>query len=271
MSFEMQSFDADVLDASRGNPVLVDFWAPWCGPCRMLGPVLEKLAGEANGTWRLVKINSDEHPDISARYGIRGIPAVKLFVDGEVVDEFTGALPERAVQQWLEKALPSENKARIAESESLILSGNPKEAETLLRQVLNEEPTNARACALLAEILVFTSPEEATAFARRASTAEPSFIHTAEAVKTIARLLLLAKNPVVLKEEPGKDAYIAAIQALEEKDFDRAIEGFIDVIRTHRYYDDDGSRKACVALFNLLGPEHPATQKHRRVFDRALY
>ncbi|MEX0600785.1 MAG: thioredoxin [Rhodothermales bacterium] len=101
-------FQKDVIEKSFNKPVLVDFWAPWCGPCRVLGPTLEKMAREAGGSWRLVKINTDKYPEFARRYGVRGIPAVKLFVDGEVADEFVGALPEHAVRDWLRNAGVSE-------------------------------------------------------------------------------------------------------------------------------------------------------------------
>lgn len=104
MSDRHEQFKKDVIETSYQKPVLVDFWAPWCGPCHTLGPTLERLAKEARGKWRLVKINTDKHPEFARQYGVRGIPAVKLFVEGEVADEFVGALPEHAVRQWLQKA-----------------------------------------------------------------------------------------------------------------------------------------------------------------------
>jgi len=99
-------FQTEVLHKSREKPVLVDFWAPWCGPCRVLSPTLEKLAKESKGAWRLVKINTDRQQELSVFYGVRGIPAVKMFVDGEVQAEFVGALPEPEVRRWLQEHLP---------------------------------------------------------------------------------------------------------------------------------------------------------------------
>lgn len=266
---EMQDFQEDVINASATKPVLVDFWAPWCGPCRILGPVLEKLADEMSDQWSLVKINSDNHPELSAQYHVKGIPSVMLFSDGEVVDQFAGALPEYAVRQWLDKALPSESKSLIASAEASIVEGNETEARQSLDRVLESDPVNAKASGLLASLIVFDDPGRARELARTAAAAEPSTVQIADAVSTLADALTV--DLADLPEGDGKDGYVAALGALRERNLDGAIDALIGVISTDRYYADDASRKICVALFNVLGPANEITKKHRRRFDMALY
>ena len=270
MAREVHDFQQDVLQKSYQTPVLVDFWAPWCGPCRTLGPVLEKLADENGEAWTLAKINTDENPELSMQYGIRGIPAVKLFVDGQVVNEFTGALPEYAVRQWLDEALPSETKKQLTQAETALNANRADLAEPLLRQVLAQEPGNAQARLLLAQLLAFSNPDEAAALAEGVA-AEPGLVQIQEAIQTIARLTHLHHHPDALPDEDGKALYLAALDALARRDFDAALTNLIDVLQKNRYYDDDGARKAGIALFTLLGPDHPVTRKHRRTFDMWLY
>ena len=269
--FDVSDFEKDVLQKSHETPVVVDFWAPWCGPCRVLGPVLERLADAAGEAWTLAKVNTDEQPEPSMRYGIRGIPAVKLFVNGEVVSEFTGALPEPAVRRWLDEALPNANKERLAAAQDALQKGDRAQAQTLLEDVLREEPNHAEAQILLAQTLAFDDPEQALALVEKAGFARPALEQTKEAIQTLARLVELSGRPEDLPDGPGRATYLAATDALKQHDFDAALTHFIDVLRTDRYYYDDGARKACIALFTLLGPQHPATRKHRRTFDMALY
>jgi putative thioredoxin len=268
---DVTSFQEDVITASFQNPVLVDFWAPWCGPCRTLGPILEKLAEEQVDRWSLVKINTDEHQEVSSEYGIRGIPAVKLFVDGRVVDEFTGALPEHAVRQWLDKAIPSQNRVLISDAEKLIEDGRSAEAQNILEAVLEAEPTNAQACGLLAGILGLTDPERASLLAMTAATAEPRFVQVSDAIKTVESLQKRENEIRALPDEPARADYLTAVSAVVNNEIEAALIGFIEVIKKNRYFDDDGARKAVVSLFTLLGPGHPLTRKYRREFDMWLY
>ena len=161
MAREVTDFQAQVIERSRTLPVVVDFWAEWCAPCRILGPVLERLAEKHAGEWELVKVNMERNQQIALDHEVRGIPNVKLFIDGEVADEFTGALPEAAVEQWLCKAIPGKHDQQIHEAYSLLLKGSPERAEALLRQVLEQDPANVRAKLLLAQMLVFAKPREA--------------------------------------------------------------------------------------------------------------
>lgn len=271
MDHEVQNFQEDVLNASHEKPVLVDFWAAWCGPCQTLGPILEKLESEQSESWTLVKIDTDNNREVSARYKIQGIPAVKLFIDGEVVDEFTGALPEYAVKQWLEKAIPTENRKKLVEAELLIGSDDSDAAALILKTVLEDEPTNPTPAGLLAGILAFSEPERATELATLARTGEPRFVQTADAILQLNALRSRQNEFDSIADEQGKEDYILALNALVRGDLDAALKAFIKVIIQNRYLDDDASRKACVAIFVLLGELHPLTRTHRRTFDMSLY
>lgn len=167
--------------------------------------------------------------------------------------------------------LPDENRAQLEQIEQLLDEGKLAEAEPLLRKLLTADPGNDKARVLLARIRVFDDPDEAERLLENLDIAEAAYLQQIEGIRTIARLLRLKDRPEDLPEGPGRDFYRQAIEALARKDFDTAVERLIDVLRKDRYYDDDGARKAGVAIFTLLGARHPVTQRWRRTFDMWLY
>jgi putative thioredoxin len=268
--YEITNFSTDVLERSKQIPVLVDFWAPWCGPCKVLGPILEKLAREQSDKWVLSKVNTDLHQDIALQYGIRGIPAVKLFVDGAVLDEFTGAMPEPKVIQWLQKNLPSQQRKSLAIAKEHLSASRMTEAQSMLEQVIEQEASHEEATALLAKAVLYSNPQKALELVKDID-AGSKFSDTGDMVRTIGGLLTRIDHKDSLQEGSARALYLQAIDDLKHQDFDAALRNLIQVIRDDRYYDNDGSRKACIAIFKYLGEEHEITLKHRRDFGSALY
>jgi putative thioredoxin len=270
MDHEVQNFQKDVIEKSYKIPVLVDFWADWCGPCKMLGPILERLAEKYKDKWILAKVDTDSNQEIAMQYGIRGIPNVKLFVNGQVADEFTGALPERMVEEWLKKAIPGKNQEILEKAKKLISDQKNEEAKKILQKVLSSEQDNEEARLLLGKVLVFEEPDKAKKLIENLNGSTENF-QQAESIQIIADLFKKLDDYNSLPESPIKNNYLSAIVNLKEKDFDSALEKFIDIIREDRNYDDDGARKACIAIFKYLGEENEITLRHRRDFGSALY
>jgi len=270
MSYDTTDFQKDVIERSASIPVLVDFWAEWCAPCRMLGPVLERVAEKHKGEFQLVKFNTEQFPYIAAQYGVRSIPNVKLFVDGKVADEFVGALPEHMIEVWLKKALPGKYHESLQEAKRLLSEDKIPAAQALLQQVVDGEPGNQEARILLAQTLIFAEPQRAAALVQGIE-ADSEFYDLAEAIRTFSKLLEYRTHPERLAEAPVKLRYLAAIERLAAGNFDAALAEFIEVMASDRSFDDDGARKACIAIFKYLGEEHELTRKYRAEFSRALY
>ena len=268
--YDTDNFDVDVIERSREKPVLVDFWAAWCGPCRVIGPVLERLADQNGDDWELRKLDTEKHPTVARRYRITSIPAVKLFVDGEVKDEFVGALPEQMIVQWLKKALPSKFREQLKRAEALLAERNFGEAHYVLSEVLEHDPDDQQGIVILAKVELYSDPVKAAETADRIPLGSERF-EVAEAIKTLSRLFRYLETPDILDDTPVKPDYLEAVRLLREGMNDPALETFIDVIRRNRYYDDDGARKAVIAVFKLLGEDHETTRAYRNPFANALY
>lgn len=218
----------------------------------------------------LAKVDTERHPQLAAEYRIRSIPAVKLFVDGEVEDEFVGALPEPAIRQWLERALPSPRRAEMSEAVRLLEEGRDREARTLLEELVEAEPTNARARVLLAQSRLFDDPAGARK-AVEAINAASSLADTAEALRTLADLLDRSADREMPERGAAREAWDEAVDSLRRRDWNAALDGFIRVIQLDRTFREDGARRACLAIFELLGREHPAVEQRRIDFSNAVH
>lgn len=268
MNVKLETFQQEVVDASFKMPVVVDFWAVWCQPCRTLGPVLEKLEKEAKGQWKLVKVNTDEEPELGQHFRIQSIPAVKMVHQGQIVDEFVGALPEVEVRKWLAKHLPEAPKSPLEMIKELLQTGNLAKARKLLENTVKQEPDNAEARVLLATLLMSEDLDKAAELVAKIEESSP-FANKANAIRTLQRLTTLQETGGEPKEE--WKLYFEGIKAFKKGKYGEALEVWIDLLGRNRQFDDDGARKACVAIFALLGSEHELTQKYHRRFTAALY
>ena len=244
MDVSEATFQTAVLDRSHTLPVVVDFWAEWCGPCRQLGPVLERAATQRAGQLELVKVDVDANPGLARAYQIQGIPAVKAFRDGRVVGEFVGARPASGVEQFLDSLLPSQ-------ADGLVEQGD----EASLRQALELEPTRADAAVSLSRILLARGEEEeALALLRR--------IPGSFAADGLAARIELARR--------GDPDLSEAFKTLDAGDTERALDLLIGALPSADGARDD-IRRVVVGILEELGVEHPLARDSRRRLASALY
>ena len=259
----MLNFQKQVLEASHEKPVLVDFWAAWCGPCRMLTPVLERLSEEQKDRWELVKINTEEEEELAREYGIRSIPNVKLFHNGEIIGEFTGAKPRGQVMEFLDKYIPS---AAAKELQAIVAQQDENVKEEQLRNFLASNPENTNAKLTLAKLVVFSHPQEAIELTSEIQMEDAEHDTTVD-LQALAELMQSTLENVSVT---GKHMN-AAKHALLQKDEETAIQKIIEATMADKHYANDLPRRTAIALFRLWGREHPLTQAYRRRFDMVLY
>ncbi len=274
------SFQKSVIEESANRLVLVDFWAPWCGPCRTLTPIIEKLSEEFGGRFLLAKVNSDENPSIAAEFGVRGIPNVKAFSDGKLVDEFTGALPEGMVRQFIERLLPSAAEQQRHAAMQAYGSGQAAQAIAQLDEAQELEPGNDAIRIDRAEVLIALDrgKEAATLLDELSPLAamDDPRVERLKAQLTFAGSKDTEENTAALEMRvSGNPDDLEARLALAKnyvaaKKYESALQHLMEITRADRKFGDDAGRKTMLAVFELLGNEHPLTSQYRRLLAAAL-
>lgn len=263
---EITHFETEVLERSHEVPVVVDFWAPWCGPCQFLGPIIESLEKQAQGTWELAKVNIDQQQKLAVDYNVRSIPAVKMFHKGKIIADFVGSLPKTEIQKWLTANLPDPRKD-ILEDLRQKLQASPDEANRqALEDFVKTHPDLQEGRLWLAFEKVYAQPQEALKLIEDIKIGN-SLFDLAEDVRNLAAFMTCEAG-----DKPKLDEKISIAQeALRKFDKDTALQNLIEVIMVDKSYCQENPRKAAIALFHFLGMGHELTKKYRRRFDMALY
>ncbi|MCQ8781977.1 thioredoxin [Mangrovibrevibacter kandeliae] len=276
-------FSADVIQESRRQPVLVDFWAPWCGPCKQLTPILEKVVKAANGAVKLVKMNIDEHPSIAGQLGVQSIPAVFAFVNGQPVDGFMGALPESEVKRFIERlggGGPDPIAEALEEAGRLLAEGDAGDAAQLYAAILQQDQGNVGAIAGLGECYYAAGDlERAEAMLGQvpADKAEDAAVSALRTKLKLAAEIAGLGDPVVLQQRIESDAgdhaarYDLALIAQAKGDREQAAGHLLEIIRRDRGWNEDGARRKLLELFEVWGPMDPATKDARRRLSSLLF
>ncbi len=270
----LADFQQHVLEESKHRPVVVDFWAPWCGPCKSLKPILEKLAAEYGGKFLLAKINSDDNQELAARYGVRGIPSVKAFIDGEPVDEFSGALPEGEVRAFLNRLVPGPADELRAQAAELRGAGDLSAALQTLADASRVDPNHVGVRLDAAEIMLDLNEADE---ARRLIGSVPDDVDPrVPALK--ARLQFMgaagedeaALRARVAANENDLGARLTLANLLVAAgQYEPGMDQLLEIVRRDRSFEDDVGRKTLLSVFNLLGGDERVS-RYRRLLASAL-
>ncbi|MGO4713524.1 thioredoxin [Bradyrhizobium sp. 2TAF24] len=280
-----QTFMKDVIEESRQQPVLIDFWAPWCGPCKQLTPILEKAVRAAKGKVKLVKMNIDEHPAIPGQMGIQSIPAVIAFVNGQPADGFMGAVPEGQINAFIERLTKNQPPTGTAadllkEADAALAAGDAETAAAIYAQVLGEDPENITALAGLARCYAETGAIDQAA---QTLAMVPESKRNDPAVKAVQAILDLAAQAESLGPLAELEQKVSADPKDHQARFDlatalnaagkraEATDHLLEIVRRDRKWNDDGARKQLVQLFEAWGPTDEATTEGRRRLSSILF
>jgi len=269
-----------VLEGSREAPVLVDFWAAWCAPCKALMPLLAKLADEYQGKFLLAKVNTDEQQQLAQEHGIRSLPTVRMYKDGKVLDEFLGAQPESAIRALIERHIEHESDRVHAAAMTAYQKGDVEHALALFDKAREMDPQNYAISLDLADLLLEQGDD---ARAEKILNELPMEAHGEPKIDALrARLEFMratrdAPDAATLEESVAVDStdsearYQLAARRVLNGDYEGALEQLLEILRHDRGFRDDAARKGLVSIFNLLGNEGELVQRYRTLMARALH
>ena len=263
-------FQYQVLDYSQKFPVVVDFWADWCIPCRTLGPLLEQLAEEAQGAFRLAKLNVDQNQNLARQFNVSSIPSVKALRNGRVQAEFTGAQPESKVREFLSAIAPSDVELTLEKAESFMILEQYKSAASTFQQVLEKMPKQPKALLGLAKCEMIQGDYNNAIGILRSFPASQEFSH-AQLLMPLAVALERNQDLKGWSDSPLDAAYSRSLSLITRGNYPAAFDGILDILRQDKKYKNDEARQVIIAMFELLGEDNELTRQYRRELASVLF
>lgn len=269
------TFAAEVLERSKTVSVVVDFWAPWCGPCRVLGPIIEKIAVEHGEKVVLAKLNTDENPGVATQFRIQGIPAVKAFRNGQMIGEFTGAYPEPQVRQFFDQVIGAEAPPALSPGDEMLARGDMAGAEAYYRDVLETKPNDPDGMVGLAVVLLERGESEAAEELldkiptdRRAKALKHHIFLEAFATKHEGEDLQgeAAANP----NDP-RARYRWGVMLAANEEWQAALDELLESVRLDKTFEEGAARKAVLAIFDMIGLDDPGVKEYQRRLSALLF